>query len=657
MAIQFKGSDITGVTPGPTELEERELVVNTKDGKLFTKTPAGNIIEIGSDNINTGLETPTPTSGVHEGHRYINGVDSVAFLPLGTDATDLTYASGGAIANTIGASGDGSFTVGIDATAIGPNSIAIGNATNSSDVSSLALGTTVVSSGISSYAIGSVTQATADNAITFGNNTLNSGSGGVAIGHEHSLTLADDILVGKGLVSTGITGSTILGKFNATDGANVFTIGDGTSSGTRNNILSILSNGVMVLNKANIVQDIIDAGPNAVVTRAYLADANANNVVTSVNTLTGAVTLVTGDIAEGTGGVGSDNLWFTSAERAQIVTNVNTILGKENLIPSTSGDNGKILTLVVSGNGGQSTYAWNDIDGSNVNIALNDIIDVQDYVPATDGRKIMQLQGATGGTTTGGLWVSISRTFEELQLLEIGASTQQDLGGGLTPAFELSNDPYNWGINALTQQEFDTLGQLDGIPSSPAKNINEKYKLNGVIVDPADDAGDVTAYDQIWLLDEALNLDYDSSANSLTGINVQDAITQVNDKADTNSTNIGVIGDLDTAATDLVEAVNEVNTNTNGLSTSYRTETVAYTIAANDYVYTNAGANLDITMPVGVANDFFFVLDVGASFELFTVNLIPNGAETIMGANTSFPLDVNNREYKIIFTGTDWRVI
>jgi len=730
MAIQIKGSDISGVVPAESELQERELGINTKDGKLFTKTPLGDIIEIGVDNINTGLETPTPASGVHSGHRYINGIDPEKFTVLGADATDLSYANNTTASNSIGASGDGSLSAGINASATGSDSFALGNAAQAIADDTYVIGGASVSSGLGSFTIGNSSQTIADGSITLGSLNSNSGVSSLCLGSGNNLSNLNDILIGTGLLSSGFAGSVVIGKYNQTNGDNFLTIADGTSSGARSNLLSLKTNGVVVLEKVTASLDITAAGNKAVVTVGYLNDQIASdNIVTKVNEKVGNVTLFTDDIAQGNN---VSRRWMTDTEKAQIGTNTNNIAAKETLIPAVTADINKFLKVITPGNGGQSLYEWAALDGNSISLALSGLSDVSAYNSSIDGRKIMRLPGTVDGPVSGSaVFEHLNRGTEEFQLRAIGTSSGLlgEVEGG---EFELQDDPYYWGINKRTADVLAEVSDLfvnEDIPDTAPSATD----LKTVFVASTPNLGYYDDIVQTYIADNAANLFYDNTTSLLATTNVNDAIDLVLAETVTNSTNIGdktglttdakddlvdAINEVDShidtntgaigiltglttdADGDLVAAINEVDGHTNdaigaaGINTTsigtllsletsvkdnlvnainevhgevsnininYRQDTGSGSIAVLDYSFadtTSGGFSLTLPASAGLSlGNQLMILDNTGNFSTANLTVIPDGSDTIMGSAGSIALDVDNREYKFIWSGSDWRVI
>jgi len=595
MSIQLKGSHISKVAPAINEIEERELAVNTKDGKLYTKTPEGTIIEIGADNINTGLETPTPTGGIHSGHRYINSTDLADFLPLGTDATDLTYSSGSNPGSaSIGAHGTGSFTVGIDATAKGSDSVAIGRDAYVVGNSSFAIGNNVEvlknlsfsignnsqiggSTGtIGSFSLGSNNYIAGDGSSAIGSSNNIPYNNAVAIGTDNSILLNNSYAIGYNLKTNNVDGNIAIGKFNDPKSNMSFMIGDGTSDTNRSNVLELNSNtGVLTLPKLNVVGNIQNSYD--VITLGYLE--SYSNLVKTVNTYSGNVVLTVADIDE-QGGV--DRLWFTQDERNQLSANTSAISTKEPLLPTAAATD-KVLTVVDPVT---RTWAWKTIGSTSVSMGIGDLTDVLAFDSVNDTNKYLKVNGA--GTRVEYSYLQRN----ELNLLNDGGSTTDPISGN---SFELSSDPYFWGINKSTYILIDNLNTLDAVPDTT--NDGDKLVVKFTVIDHND--GYVT---QSYEIDTASNLPYDNGTSGLASTDVQGAIDElntsvssstlsgltdtsissptnldvlvydginwinnsnINSSISTNTSSIGVLGNLTTTSqSDLVSAINEVDANT-----------------------------------------------------------------------------------------------
>ena len=82
------------------------------------------------------------------------------------------------------------------------------------------------------------------------------------------------------------------------------------------------------------------------------------------------------------------------------------------------------------------------------------------------------------------------------------------------------------------------------------------------------------------------------------------------------------------------------------------------TVSSNEYVFIdntdNYWASIDLPASPTIG-DTIFVLDTNTSFSTNNITLDGKGND-VMG-NTTYTLDTDNKEYKIIYTGTEWRVI
>ena len=557
MALQLKGSHIPGVIPAVNELEERELAVNTKDGKLYTKTPDGIVIEIGADTINTGLETPTPDGGIHSGHRYINNTDPADYLPLGTDATDLTYSSGSNPGSaSIGAGGVGSFTAGIDATATGTNSFALGNNSRSSGDDSFAIGnnnniqknlsfgigTDLIIDGplatIGSFTIGRNNTISGDGSVAIGVGNSNPYNNAVTIGSGNEILLSNTFAIGENLQTSNISGSVVLGKYNYPTNNKSLIIGSGTANTDRKNILELdATTGVLSLPQLNSVGNI--QNNTDVITLGYLE--SYGNIVRSVNGYAGNVSLTVADIPEQ---AGVDRLWFTQGERDQIVSNTNAITTKEPLLPTASGSN-LVLTVIDPAT---RTYDWKVLDNTSVSIGFSQLTDTPASYDVTNANQLVSVNGA--GTAL--VFRSVDRV-SDLNILPDGSSTVDPISG---LSFELSTDPYLWGINQATYNYMQgEYGDRSYLGTWAPVDVTTGEKL------PFSDAMNSLS-GRVGLL---------SDLTTPVNNDIVSAINEVNSRVVSNTTNIGDLTTLVTVdKTSLVNAVNEVkgytDTNTTNIN-------------------------------------------------------------------------------------------
>ncbi len=95
-----------------------------------------------------------------------------------------------------------------------------------------------------------------------------------------------------------------------------------------------------------------------------------------------------------------------------------------------------------------------------------------------------------------------------------------------------------------------------------------------------------------------------------------------------------------------------------GASFTYESKSGAYTASVFDYIYADTSSGVfTITLPATPSvNDEVYILDTASSFG--TNNLtVDRNSETIMGLTEDIDLNVDDLEYKFIYTGSDWRVL
>jgi hypothetical protein len=143
-----------------------------------------------------------------------------------------------------------SFATGIDTTASGDSSTAMGDTTTAIGIASTAMGEDTTASGDSSTAMGDTTTASGDSSTAMGMGTEASGDYSTAMGG--STTASGWLSTAMGYNTTAEAyGSTVLGRYNVISGnptswvatEPVFVIGNGTSSGSPANALTVLKNG------------------------------------------------------------------------------------------------------------------------------------------------------------------------------------------------------------------------------------------------------------------------------------------------------------------------------------------------------------------------------------------------------------------------------
>ena len=225
-----------------------------------TVTPQGN------DKIIVSQTSGTPTDvtknvTVDGLKTFIKGI-----FPFLFNTTSLTGIQ--STGNT--ASGTNSIAMGASTAASNTNSTAMGDSTEASGGSSTAMGRRTIASGTTSTAMGESTTSSGNNSIAMGNTTTASGSdstamgtSGIASGNSSTAMGAQTAASGRYSTATGLftkafgRSSTSRGQFNVLntgdnattyDATNTaFSIGNGTSEGSRSDAFSVLFNGTTTI--------------------------------------------------------------------------------------------------------------------------------------------------------------------------------------------------------------------------------------------------------------------------------------------------------------------------------------------------------------------------------------------------------------------------
>jgi hypothetical protein len=233
---------------------------------------------IGSYSVAMGYNTKA--SGNHSISMGMN-TSASGFISVATG--DGSAASGyfsTAMGNNTAASGNTSTAMGNQTTASGSTSTAIGNQTTASGQFSTALGYLTTASGYTSLAMGFNTNALEFYSTAMGNNATASGNTSTAMGHSTVASGAYSTAIGRNTTASGFT-STTMGQNTTASGYNstamghrtiakssyetvigswnldyspqdsaawnasdrLFVIGNGNSSGTKSNALTMLKNG------------------------------------------------------------------------------------------------------------------------------------------------------------------------------------------------------------------------------------------------------------------------------------------------------------------------------------------------------------------------------------------------------------------------------
>lgn len=149
--------------------------------------------------------------------------------------------------------GTNNFNGGASEESLGNNSFIIGNNNNNSGENSIIGGTNNRNSGNSSFITGNNNGNSGKNSIIGGiNNFTSEFNSNTIIAGEHNIcNHNNNLLIGKYL-ETCQDNQTLIGQYNEINTSGIFTIGNGTSSLNRNNLLTINTNGIIDFNGIQI---------------------------------------------------------------------------------------------------------------------------------------------------------------------------------------------------------------------------------------------------------------------------------------------------------------------------------------------------------------------------------------------------------------------
>ena len=177
-----------------------------------------------SDSASPFQFNPTSTTGIQSTGNTASGDRSIA---MGNGTT---------------ASGDQSTAMGEDTKALGDSSLATGDTTTASGANSTAMGFSTVASGDSSTAMGENTAASGTSSTAMGQNTVASGDESTAMGVRATASGYASIAAGQFNVLNTSDNATV---YDATNTA--FSIGNGTSEGSRSDAFKVLFNGTTTI--------------------------------------------------------------------------------------------------------------------------------------------------------------------------------------------------------------------------------------------------------------------------------------------------------------------------------------------------------------------------------------------------------------------------
>jgi hypothetical protein len=157
--------------------------------------------------------------------------------------------------STTQATGDYSIAMGRELTASGRNSVAIGAFNQSTGISSVAIGNSSYATGYTAFALGNSSRAIGDQSFALGSQTTASGDYSIAAISGSRSPGIYGVSMGNNTIAKAFT--TAFGRFNDTIGnvsesgwvtsEPLFMIGNGGSSGSRNNAMMITKEGNMAI--------------------------------------------------------------------------------------------------------------------------------------------------------------------------------------------------------------------------------------------------------------------------------------------------------------------------------------------------------------------------------------------------------------------------
>ena len=198
------------------------------------------------------LFNTTSLTGIQSSGNTASGNRSTAMgentTASGTSSTAMgvdTAASGShstAMGESTTASGDTSTTTGQSTTASGNISTAMGESTTASGISSTAMGENTTASGTSSTAMGNETEAVGASSTAMGESTTASGDYSTVMGQNTTASGESSTAIGQyNVLNTGDNPT----SYDATNTA--FSVGNGTSEGSRSDAFKVLFNGTTTI--------------------------------------------------------------------------------------------------------------------------------------------------------------------------------------------------------------------------------------------------------------------------------------------------------------------------------------------------------------------------------------------------------------------------
>ncbi|WP_299605447.1 hypothetical protein [uncultured Aquimarina sp.] len=214
---------------------------------------ADNYGDIGENAIDLSVSSNASTT---------NGALGFSSFALGYNASaQNSYDT--SIGNFAISSGASSTAIGANASATGGNSLALGHLANASGNDSRAFGSNATAQGFGSFASGSVSNAIGTHSVAFGNVVTSNGDYSYSLGNNTISDAYSSFVVGRYNVGGGTTDSWV-------ETEALLEVGNGTSSTSKSNALTILKNGTIIAPSFDLAEITDD---KALITKEY-ADAN-----------------------------------------------------------------------------------------------------------------------------------------------------------------------------------------------------------------------------------------------------------------------------------------------------------------------------------------------------------------------------------------------
>ena len=232
-ALEIQSTDAGILIPRMSEAQ-RNLIASPATGLLVYQTDgasgfyffdgsAWTSLSGNTTSTNTGLEQVT--EGGKTGYRLV-GRDTANYGNIGSEAIDFSYSASPSTA--VGAMGDYSIALGVEASASGRHSASIGNGATANDYS-YALGYGADATGDDAYAIGEYAYATGDYSYVFGYDAEANSNNAHAFGYEAYAGNEEAYAFGTSAEASGEQ-SYAFGEDAEASGKDAYAFGDGASA-------------------------------------------------------------------------------------------------------------------------------------------------------------------------------------------------------------------------------------------------------------------------------------------------------------------------------------------------------------------------------------------------------------------------------------------